>query len=92
MSGKSVTVVDPAVWEKALLKARKETIVRPLKKNNPPRVTIKEAIPVFTINHPWNQPKDNVKHKVINKAVRGETSVISNIFKVSKCNPPAKDI
>ena len=43
---------DNQTKKKALLKARKETMVRPLKKNNPPSVTIKEAIPVFTINHP----------------------------------------
>ena len=43
---------DNQTKKKALLKARKETMVRPLKKNNPPSVTIKEAIPVLTINHP----------------------------------------
>ena len=92
MSGNSVTVVDPAVWSGARLNALYDTSVTPLKKNNPPSVTINDAIPLLTINHPWNQPKDNVKHNVINSAVNGETSVISKSFKPSKWKPPSKEI
>ena len=46
ISGRSVTVVEPAVWSGALLKALYDTSVTPLKKNNPPNVTINDAIPV----------------------------------------------
>ena len=52
MSGNSVTVVDPAVWSGARLNALYDTSVTPLRKNNPPSVTINEAIPLLTINQP----------------------------------------
>ena len=91
ISGRSVTVVDPAVWSGFLLKARYVTSVKPLRKNKPPKVTINEAIPLLTIMKPWNQPKERVITKVIKSAVKGETFVISNNFIPSKWKPPSKD-
>jgi hypothetical protein len=52
--------------------------VKPLKKNSPPSVTMKEDIPLLTTIHPWIHPKDKVIHNVINIASNGETSLISN--------------
>ena len=46
----------------------------PLKKNNPPRVTIKEGRPDLTTIVPCIQPKKSVKIKVIKIARIGETS------------------
>ena len=92
ISGRSVTVVDPAVWSGALLNALYAVSVTPLKKNKPPSVTIKEAIPLFTISQPWNQPKANVKHNVIKIAVKGDGSFILKRVILSKWKPPWKDI
>ena len=92
ISGKSVTVVDPAVWSGALLKALYETSVKPRKKKSPPSVTMKEAIPLLTIIHPCIHPKDSVIHNVINIASSGETSLILNNVYPSKWKPPSKDM
>ena len=51
----------------------RETSVKPLRKNKPPRVTIKEGKPDLTTMVPCIQPKKSVKHKVINIATIGVT-------------------